>query len=444
MTISKYPIKNILTLVILLVPAMTLVGQRADDFFEDTNGFFDGTQDFFNEADDFFDESDEDLLDQARENINRDEANGPGVITIVVTPHDPEREVEAAQEPEDRSISYIEDSEPYQPLTVEVVPGIGYGSTGGTSSIALGAVISTVGTVAGGQLAGVAATANRVYGVQYGGVFATSAEVDGIQGAGVFSTATGVNGAQLSGIFNSASGRVNGAQLAGVFNNADGDVVGAQLAGIFNTAGDVYGVQAAGIFNVAKKVNGVQLGLVNIADEMNGIALGLININKSGISERELYQDDMERIGINFLFGGRNLYFKAGARVHKDLFNDPEAYISADGANQWSWGGGVGYRINLGMLYGQFDIGISDYLVGSTVGEDKASSYGLTHNPVVTGRLSGGLKFFGPFGLIFGVQGAVNGEGQWTLPQWGRSSWTKALFSTPYDLHLSGFVGLTF
>jgi hypothetical protein len=129
-----------------------------------------------------------------------------------------------------------DNSAPYTPIQLSVVPGLTFPRGRYDTSLAAG-----------------------MFGSR-------SRDVSGIQGSGAFSLARNVHGAQGAGAFNVAR-----------------EVHGVQGAGLFNVAREIRGSQFSGLFNVAGEVEGAQFGLVNFARRVDGVQVGLLNFAKNGV-----------------------------------------------------------------------------------------------------------------------------------------------------------------
>jgi len=203
-------------------------------------------------------------------------------------------------------------------LGIDLVPGLGRSTAGGTRQVR---VFSA--NLIGGYSAGLAGVEGAgvinihddfMRGVQGAGVInVVGGEVNGVQGAGSVNIAgEHMGGVQAAGAVNVAGGYVHGIQAAGAVNVAAGPVRGVQASGGANiAAGDVRGIQA-GVFNLSSgTVHGVQLGVVNVADDIEGLGVGLVNIYPHGRFHIDAWMDETAMLSQGIKSGGgwfHNIY----------------------------------------------------------------------------------------------------------------------------------------
>lgn len=284
---------------------------------------------------------------------------------------------------------------PLVPLSISLVPGLSFPSSGDarkivsvnaligiswgiagveasgimnvTSHDVTGVQAAGIGNTAGGSLVGVQSAGifniveGRAAGVQSAGVFNVARKGGGIlQASGVFNMVeSSASGAQLTGVFNFAPG-IQGIQVAGVANVADGPIRGMQVGGVFNYAGTMRGVQIAvanagaeveglqvGVVNVAGAARGLQIGLVNVSRSLAGLPLGLVNIVGDGLMLFSVAWDDRGYASVE-LASGKGLYslLSAGA-----LFG-PDGIPTAVSALA-----GLGAHLALGPFFVEADVG---------------------------------------------------------------------------------------
>ena len=296
----------------------------------------------------------------------------------------------------DGSLREGSDGVPLVPLSIGLVPGLGFPPSSGDARkiVSVNALIGiswgiagfeasgimniTSHDVSGGQVAGIGNTVGgSLVGLQSGGVFnIVEGHAAGVQAAGVFNVAkkgggvlqgsgvfnmveADVVGAQVTGVFNFSPG-IQGLQIAGVANVADGPVRGMQIGGVFNYAGAMRGVQIAfanagtdvaglqvGVVNIAEAARGLQIGLVNVSGSLAGLPLGLINIVGDGLMLFSVAWDDRGYGSVEFA-SGKGLYtvLSAGA-----LFG-PDGVPTAVSALA-----GLGAHVAIGPFFVEADIG---------------------------------------------------------------------------------------
>jgi len=198
----------------------------------------------------------------------------------------------------------------------------------------------------------------------------------GVQFAGLGNIALGdVTGFQAAGLANYA-GRTRSIQVAGLANYTT-NLCGAQLsavnvvnegsglqAGVVNVAGPIIGVQS-GLLNIAGSIHGVQVGLVNIADDMEGLPIGLVSIERGGIQKFEAWVDSGSDTGPMISLGA-----KLGTRHTYTLIET--GYVLASSPIGWSFGLGLGGRINVGGVFVDSDIAWRSIVAGNGFWNDVA------------------------------------------------------------------------
>lgn len=204
---------------------------------------------------------------------------------------------------------------------------------GGLGSSDRAAQISGLANLSAGHRGGVQLT---------GGVNVASGGFDGVQLGGVGNLAgSRARGVQLSMVFNQSGSRINGAQITAGFNGAR-ELHGAQLGSV-NYVNHGAGAQV-GLINVARDLKGTQIGFVNVATRLDGEAIGLISLVRDGYHAFELWSDDLAPVSLGFKFGGRHVYTALVVGY------DPV------GAAGFSVGGGLGVRMQKGVVTGDVDV----------------------------------------------------------------------------------------
>ena len=254
----------------------------------------------------------------------------------------------------------------------------------------------------------------RLEGASLGfGVSIVGEDVRGAQVGGISSIAGGdVSFAQLSWILNSAGGNVTGVQASSCFNFAGGRMKGLQGSGCLNYAGGFTGLQCSvinistadstgmqlstvnvatdktsgmqmGLVNYASDIRGMQLGLVNVSREMEGVPLGLISIVTNGVTNFDMWGDEMGFVRMGLKHGTRNFYaiYTVGSRGDLGL-------LSA----------GLGWGVSI--PFDRFQLGVDAIAYNIARTENYFSGDNLLH---VQTRLYGGVKIAGRLSLIAGV-----------------------------------------
>jgi hypothetical protein len=167
-----------------------------------------------------------------------------------------------------------------------------------------------------------------------------------------------VEGSQISIISNVALEDLEDIQLSGGYNHVGGVLKGYQLFAFANYAKRVEGGQLFGEINSAKYVDGIQIGTVNIVDTIVGWQIGMLNVadHIDGYSLAFLTYSDNGLFHVDYSFdetGMNRLTFASG----KTLFTSYSlGYTFDSDTNPFSFGMGMGYHKDCGMMYGEFEL----------------------------------------------------------------------------------------
>ncbi|AKU92312.1 caspase family protein [Vulgatibacter incomptus] len=295
---------------------------------------------------------------------------------------------------------------------------VGANFAGGDAS---GSQISVGTNFAGGNLDG----------AQIGvGVNGTPGRVDGYQASVGGNYAGGdVVGAQLGVGANFARGDFNGLQAAVGANVVTGSFVGAQLGvGASVIGGDFRGLQTSvgasvvgermsglqtGVLGYARSLDGLQLSLVNVAGEVSGSQIGLVNIS-GGSTDFQLglvnYADDSDAaIGVvNVSRKGRkdlelfatdvnyvNLAAKLGSRYTYGILTAGVSPGREEPGTRWSFGAGVGTRLDLGWTVDFLDLDLTAHNVHRGWNFDSSTLLNVL-------RMGAGFRFAERFAVVLG------------------------------------------
>lgn len=266
---------------------------------------------------------------------------------------------------------------------------IGYVHGGRGEGVMIGGVFG----VGGGDLAGVsiagavAVEQGAVSGAQTAGVVSIAGgALDGAQIAGAVNVAGSVQGAQTAGVFNMSRGELEGVQLSGVMNLAE-RISGLQLS-LINVGGDVDGAQL-GLVNVARDVDGVQLGLVNVAREVDGVSLGFVPYSQRGRTQILSWYNTTLPFNVGVRFHSGALYVMP--TFGYDPSGNQEIAANVDGS--YAPGASLGYHLDVGRAFVDFDANASSPSRGQDYGE---SNLDLRY------RVLGGYQVSSAFGVFLG------------------------------------------
>jgi hypothetical protein len=334
------------------------------------------------------------------------------------------------------------------PVSVELVPGLGFGGGQRThfgyglaigrsaeiQGLALASAISLVdGPLQGLQLSGAMGVSGMVTGAQVSGAISVSrGPTLGLQVAGAVNhTTSTLRGLQLAGAVNHVGGSEDvematiGWQIAGAINRTEG-LRGMQIAGAVNVAGPVQGVQLSvlnvggdvdgaqiGVFNVARSVRGLQLGVVNVADSLDGLPLGLVSVVGDGQFHLQAWASDLVPTNVSLKYGSRHVYTLL--TIGRELQRPQDA-------QRWAIGAGLGGHLPLGRFY--LEVDASAYNVRRRIIETSDDAV------LAQARLVGGVKLLPRLSLFAGVTANV-------LTDWGERTWDEQLGLGP-RLELGG------
>jgi hypothetical protein len=353
------------------------------------------------------------------------------------SPHSPEAAAAASAKEEDA---------PLVPVTVQLVPGVGFpeDEPWATNILSFGLISTTGHNLRGLTLSLIGSTnTGFVRGVQLSLIYNYAhRDLQGIQAAGLFNMAfENLQGIQVAGIFNTTGGTLRGIQGASVFNRIDGDGMGIQSAGFVNiTKGSMTGIQGASVFNWVEGNNtgiqaagfvnitkgsmrgnqwanlvnwtggsfqglqvglvnyrgagdgpsgGVAVGLVNISKSEDVAPFGLVNIVKNGMFHPAIGYDDLGFLNLSLKSGSKRFYslFSLGLRNMRSP-QDME-YISRLGA---------GVEIPLGNIFIDLDLS-----AGTIQPLDSFWDSAENHSLLAQARVSAGFKLFEHLGAFAGI-----------------------------------------
>jgi hypothetical protein len=138
---------------------------------------------------------------------------------------------------------------------------------------------------------------------------------------------------------NFCTGAVDRIQIAGAANISPGSCAGLQIAGGINMTSNMKGLQI-GVVNYAHTMKGLQIGVINICDSLSGVPIGLFSIIRSNPPHFRLWTDEAGYVQTGLRTGADYFYtiFSLGA-------------LPKPGANQWSFGYGLGSRIPIDQAF---------------------------------------------------------------------------------------------
>jgi hypothetical protein len=355
-----------------------------------------------------------------------------------------------------------EDAGPLVPVTVQLVPGVGFpedepwatnilsfGLISTTGHNLRGLTLSLIGSTNTGFVRGIQFSliynyAHRdLQGIQAAGFFNMAFEnVQGIQIAGIFNTTGGtLQGIQAAGIFNTIGGTLRGIQGAGVFNRLEGDGMGIQAAGVANftkgsmrgiqganlvnwTGGSFQGIQTAGIANFTKgsmqgtqwanvfnwtggSFQGLQVGLVNYRGggdgPSGGVMVGLVNISKSEdvapFGLVNIVKNGMLHPAIGYDdLGFLNLSLKSGSKRFYSLFSLGLRNMRSPQDMEFTNRIGAGVEIPLGNIFIDLDLSAGNIQPLDSLRDDPEN-----HSLLAQARVSAGFKLFEHLGAFAGI-----------------------------------------